>query len=200
MKNNLKLDLLLTFMKVGLFTFGGGYAMISLINNECVEKKKWITSDELMDVTAIAESTPGPIAINCATYVGYAQAGFWGSLISTFGIVFPSFIIMYIISMFLDNFMEIILIANAFKGIKVAVGILILDAGVKMFQNMRQKIKKQGQKLPCVFVVCGFIAMLIIDIFTLKFSTIYLIMIAGVLGFLCFREGGDPQKQGGGLK
>lgn len=200
MNNKLKLDLLLTFMKVGLFTFGGGYAMISLINSECVEKNKWITSDELMDVTAIAESTPGPIAINCATYVGYAQAGFCGSLISTFGIVFPSFLIMYIISIFLDNFMEITIIANAFKGINVAVGILILDAGIKMFKNMRKKMKKQGQKLPFVFIACGFIAMLIIDIFTLKFSTIYLIMIAGVLGFLCFRKGGDPQKQGGGLQ
>lgn len=186
----------MTFMKVGLFTFGGGYAMISLIDSECVEKRKWITSDELMDVTAIAESTPGPIAINCATYVGYKQAGFGGSLISTFGIVFPSFLIMYIVSMFLDHFMEIVLVANAFKGIKVAVGILILDAGIKMFQNMRKQMKTQGKKLPFVFALCGFLAMLIINIFALKFSTIYLILIAGAFGFLCFRKGA-PKKQGG---
>lgn len=194
---NIRLSLLLTFMKVGLFTFGGGYAMIALIDSECVEKKEWITSDELMDVTAIAESTPGPIAINCATYVGYKQAGFWGSLIATFGIVFPSFMIMYIVSMFLDHFMGIPLIASAFKGIKVAVGILILSAGIKMLQNMWKQMKKQGKKLPLIFAVCGFAVMLIIDIFTLKFSTIYLILIAGALGFLLFRKSGVPQKQGG---
>lgn len=197
---NINLRLLLTFMKVGLFTFGGGYAMISLIDSECVEKRKWITSDELMDVTAIAESTPGPIAINCATYVGYKQAGFSGSLISTFGIVSPSFLIMYIVSMFLDHFMEIALVANAFKGIKVAVGILILDAGIKMFQNMRKHMKKQGKKLPFVFALCGFISMLIINIFALNFSTIYLILIAGAFGFVCFCKGGAPQKQGGNAK
>ncbi len=194
---NINLSLLMTFIKVGLFTFGGGYAMISLIDSECVKKRKWITSDELMDVTAIAESTPGPIAINCATYVGYKQAGFWGSLVSTFGIVFPSFLIMYIVSMFLDHFMEIALVADAFKGIKVAVGILILDAGIKMFQNMRKQMKNQGKKLPFFFALCGFILMLIINIFALNFSTIYLILIAGVFGFICFREGGTPQKQGG---
>ncbi len=197
MKNkNIWLSLLQTFMKVGLFTFGGGYAMIALIDSECVDKKEWITSDELMDVTAIAESTPGPIAINCATYVGYKQAGFWGSLIATFGIVFPSFMIMYIVSMFLDHFLEISIIASAFKGIKVAVGILILSAGIKMLQKMIRQMKKQGKKLPLVFMVCGFLVMLIIDIFTLDFSTFYLILIAGALGFLLFRKGGAIKKRG----
>jgi len=183
-------------MKIGLFTFGGGYAMIALIDSECVEKNKWITSDELMDVTAIAESTPGPIAINCATFVGYKQAGFWGSLIATFGIVFPSFMVMYIVSMFLKQYIEIPLIANAFKGIKVAVSILILGAGMKMFQKMWKQMKKQGKKLPLLFVLCGFALMLIIDIFTLRFSTIYLIMIAGIFGFLLFRKGGAAKRQG----
>ncbi len=198
MKNkNIMLSLLLTFMKVGFFTFGGGYAMIALIDSECVEKKKWITSDEMMDVTAVAESTPGPIAINAATYVGYKQAGFWGSLIATFGIVFPAFLIMYIVSMFLGHFMEIPLIASAFKGIKVAVGILILSAGIKMLKRMWKKMKKQGKKLPLVFAVCGFAAMLIIDIFALEFSPFYLILIAGALGFLSFRKGGVPKNQGG---
>lgn len=199
MKKKITVDILLTFMKVGLFTFGGGYAMIALIDSECVEKKKWINSDELMDVTAIAESTPGPIAINCATYVGYKQAGLWGSLIATFGIVFPSFVIMYIVSMFLDHVMEISFIANAFNGIKVAVGVLILSAGLKMLQKLRGNMKKQGKKLPLIFSVCGFGLMLIIDIFGLKFSTIYLILIAGSFGFLLFREGGSSHKQGGNV-
>ena len=126
------MELFLIFAKIGLFTFGGGYAMISLIENNCVEKKKWITHDEMMNITVIAESTPGPIAINCATYVGYKKAGIIGAIISTLGIVLPSFAVIYLISMFLDNFLEITLIANAFKGIKIAVGFLILDAAITM--------------------------------------------------------------------
>ena len=119
------IELFLIFAKIGLFTFGGGYAMISLIENNCVEKKKWITHDEMMNITVIAESTPGPIAINCATYVGYKKAGIIGAIISTLGMVLPSFAVIYLISMFLDNFLEITIIANAFKGIKIAVGFLI---------------------------------------------------------------------------
>ena len=104
---NIILDLFLTFAKIGLFTFGGGYAMISLIENACVEKKQWITHDEMMDVTVIAESTPGPIAINCATFVGYKQKGLIGAIASTIGVVLPSFCIIFVISMLLDNFLEI---------------------------------------------------------------------------------------------
>ena len=137
---NILFELFLTFAKISLFTFGGGYAMISLIENNCVEKKKWITHDEMMNVTVIAESTPGPIAINCATFVGFKQAGLIGSLIATLGIVFPSFIIIYVISMFLDNFLEITLIANAFKAIKVAVGILVLDAAITMIGKMPKRV------------------------------------------------------------
>ncbi|NMD37273.1 MAG: chromate transporter, partial [Christensenellaceae bacterium] len=107
---NILLDLMLSFMKIGFFTFGGGYAMIAIIEDICVENKKWITHDEMMNVTVIAESTPGPIALNCATYVGYKQRGFIGSLVATFGMVLPSFTVIYIISMFLDNFLEITII------------------------------------------------------------------------------------------
>ena len=98
MKKNLLFDLFWSFAKIGLFTFGGGYAMIPLIEEVCVENKGWITSDELSTVTAIAESTPGPIAINCATFTGYTQGGFAGALSATFGMVLPSFIIIYIIA------------------------------------------------------------------------------------------------------
>ena len=90
-QNNLLADLLLTFMKIGLFTFGGGYVMIGFIEDICVNKKKWISHEEMADILVIAESTPGPMAINCATYVGFVQAGFIGSLMTTLGIVLPSF-------------------------------------------------------------------------------------------------------------
>ena len=101
------MELFLIFAKIGLFTFGGGYAMISLIENNCVEKKKWITHDEMMNITVIAESTPGPIAINCATYVGYKKAGITGAIISTLGIVLPSFIIILLISALLKMLLKI---------------------------------------------------------------------------------------------
>ena len=133
------MELFFTFVKIGLFTFGGGYAMISMIENNCVEKKAWITHDEMMDVTVIAESTPGPIAINCATFTGYKKAGFLGALAATLGVVVPSFIVIFLISMFLDNFLEITIVANAFKGIKVGVGLLILDAAITMINKMQKK-------------------------------------------------------------
>ena len=108
--------LFFAFLKIGAFTFGGGYAMISLLEHECVEKRKWITSEELMELTVIAESTPGPIAINCATYTGYKRAGFWGALAATCGVILPSFVILYAISLFFENLLEIPVIVHAFAG------------------------------------------------------------------------------------
>jgi chromate transporter len=146
------LDLFLTFAKIGLFTFGGGYAMIALIEDICVEKKQWITPDEMMNVTVIAESTPGPIAINCATYVGYKKKGLSGAAVATIGMVLPSFCIIFLISMFLDNFLDITWIAHAFMGIKVAVGILILDAGIKMIRKMQKTNvhkRRTASSTPC---------------------------------------------------
>ena len=169
-------SLLLTFMKIGLFTFGGGYAMISLIDSECVEKRKWLTHDELMNVTVIAESTPGPIAINCATYVGYQQAGFLGAVLSTIGIVLPSFVVIYLISLFFDNILEITVVANAFRGIKIAAGVLILSVAIKMFQKMPKK------KLPIAIMSGSLLLMLAINFFKLNFSSIYIILIAGLIG------------------
>ncbi|MCR5684336.1 MAG: chromate transporter, partial [Lachnospiraceae bacterium] len=167
------LTIFLTFAKIGLFTFGGGYAMISIIENICVEKKKWITHDEMMNITVIAESTPGPIAINCATYVGYKQKGIWGAIAATFGVVLPSFIIIYLISIFLDSFIKITWIANAFKGIRMAVGILILDAAVNMFRKMKKLM------IPCVILGCSFTAMLLISILSWSFAYVFLMLIAG---------------------
>jgi len=177
---NLLLDLFLNFAKVGLFTFGGGYAMIALIENTCVEKKQWITHDEMMNITVIAESTPGPIAINCATYVGYKQKGFIGALLATVGMILPSFCIIFLISLFLDHFLEITWIAHAFLGIKIAVGILILDAAIKMIQKMQKKW------MPRVFMVCAFAAMMLINIFSVRVSTIILMLAAGVISLIIF--------------
>ena len=173
-------DLFLTFAKIGLFTFGGGYAMISLIENSCVEKKGWITHDEMMNVTVIAESTPGPIAINCATFVGYKQKGLIGAVAATTGMVLPSFSIIFLISMLLDNFLEIAWIAHAFMGIKTAVGILILDAAIKMIGKMQKK------PIPLTIMACAFLAMLLIDIFALHVSSITLMLIAAVFSLVLF--------------
>lgn len=191
---NILLDLFLTFAKIGLFTFGGGYAMISMIENNCVERKQWITHDEMMNVTVIAESTPGPIAINCATFTGYKKAGLIGALVATLGIVVPSFFVIYLISMFLDNFLELTIIANAFKGIKIAVGILILDAAVTMIKKMQKK------KLPRAIMLCSCVVMLFINIFAWNFSSISLMLIAAAVSLTIFILDGAPEQKGGAVK
>lgn len=191
---NILLDLFITFGKIGLFTFGGGYAMISIIEHNCVERKKWITHDEMMDVTVIAESTPGPIAINCATFTGYKTAGFFGALAATLGVALPSFVIIYLISMFLDTFLELTIIANAFKGIKIAVGILILDAAITMIQKMRRK------KLPVIILISSCLIMLCINFFALNFSSISLMLIAAVISLSIFIISGAPEQKGGAEK
>ena len=191
MKKHILLDLLLTFMKIGLFTFGGGYAMISIIEDNCVEKKKWITLDEMMNITVIAESTPGPIAINCATFIGYKQAGFWGSLFATFGVILPSFIVIYTISMFLDNFLEFEIIANAFKGIKIAVGLLILRVAFKMIKKMDNTVQTR------TIMVCSSIIMLLINIFSWNFSAINLILIAAAVSLAVFSVKIARKEKGG---
>ena len=190
---NLLLDLFLTFAKIGLFTFGGGYAMIALIENTCVEKKQWITHDEMMTITVIAESTPGPIAINCATYVGYKQKGFAGALAATIGMILPSFCIIFAISMFLDRFLEITWIAHAFQGIKIAVGILILDAAIKMLQKMQKKL------MPRAIMLFGFAAMLLINIFSVGLSSIILMLTAGLVSLIIFMIK-KPAAKGGAAK
>jgi len=178
---NLLFELFLTFFKIGLFTFGGGYAMISVTEDICVEKKGWITHDDMMNVTVIAESTPGPIAINLATFVGYKKKGFIGALLSTVGMVLPSLIIIYIISLFLDNFLEITLVANAFKGIKLAVGILIVDAAVKMIKKMKNK-----KPLALSIMIGATVAMLLINIFAVKISSVMLMLLCACISVTVF--------------
>lgn len=188
----LLLDLFLTFAKISLFTFGGGYAMIGLIEHSCVEKKRWLTQDEMMNMTVIAESTPGPIAINCSTYIGYKQKGFAGALLATLGMILPSFCIIFAISRFLDHFLEIAWIAHAFQGIKIAVGILILDTAGKMLRRMRKKTK------PRSFMICAFLAMLCINIFSIRISSIVLMLAAGLISLVLFLVKEPAKKEGSG--
>ncbi len=185
-------DLFFTFARIGLFTFGGGYAMISLIEDACVERKRWITHDDMMTVTVIAESTPGPIAINCATYVGYRQKGLPGAVAATVGMVLPSFCIIFLISRFLDHFLEIAWIAHAFQGIKIAVGILILDAALKMIARMQKKA------LPRIIMLCAFAAMLLIDVLALRISSVVLLLAAAVTSLALFLAAGNAKR--GGVK
>ena len=187
---NILTKLFLTFAKIGAFTFGGGYAMISMIDHACVEKNQWITHDELMDMTVVAESTPGPIAINCATFTGFKIAGFPGAVAATLGMIVPSVVIIYLISMFLENFLELTIVANAFRGIKVAVGLLILEAGI----NMAKKAKKTRMTNIIIPTACA--VMLLTHILAWNISAISLMITAGVVSLVVFTIG----EKGGAVK
>ena len=170
------LSLFLAMLKIGVFTFGGGYAMIALLENEFVAKKKWLEKDEFLDVAAIAESTPGPIAINAATYIGYKNAGIVGSIIATLGICIPSFVIIYAISLFFDAFLSLKLVAYAFKGIQICVVYLILTAGLKMLKQMKKTTFNM------IIISITLICMVAFSLFAVKFSTIFYILISGICG------------------
>ena len=174
------LSLFLTMLKIGLFTFGGGYAMIALLENEFVAKKKWIKKDEFLDVAAIAESTPGPIAINAATYIGFKNAGIVGSIIATLGICIPSFVIIYAISLFFDAFLSLTLVAYAFKGIQICVVYLILSVGLKMLKQMKKT------EFNIIIIVITLICMVVLSLFAVKFSTIFYILISGAFGVVVY--------------
>ena len=174
------LNLFLTFFKIGLFTFGGGYAMIAQIRESLVEKKKWITEDELLHIITIAEATPGPIAINMATFIGYKRKGFFGSTFATLGVVLPSFIIIYIISLFAQEFLAFEYVGYAFAGINSAVAFLILKTGISMFSKMEKKI------LPIICFVIVFGLIIAFEFLNIKFQAVYFILIGGVIGiFAC---------------
>ena len=174
------LSLFFNMLKIGLFTFGGGYAMIALLENEFVEKKKYIEKDEFLDMVAIAESTPGPIAINAATYIGYQRAGVLGSAMATVGVCIPSFIIIYLISLFFDAFLSLKLVEYAFRGIQVCVVYLIFSAGLKMLKSM----KKTAFSITIVSAVM--LCMILFSLFAVKFSTILYILICGLIGLFIY--------------
>ncbi len=169
-------EIFLTMLKIGLFTFGGGYAMIALLESEFVSKKKWLSREEFLDMVAISESTPGPIAINAATYIGYKTRGLLGALLATVGVIIPSFIIIYAISLFFDAFLSLTLVAKAFRGIRVAVVYLILSAGIKLLRGM----KKTALSVSILSLTVLF--MLLFSILAIRFSTVLYILIAGVIG------------------
>ena len=177
------LQLFATMFKIGLFTFGGGYAMIALLENEFVSKNKWIEKEEFLDMLAIAESTPGPIAINSATYLGYKRLGALGSLVATLGVVLPSFIIIFIISLFFDAFLSLTVVQHAFRGIQACVIYLILSAGIKMFKGI--------EKTPFNVIIAAAVTLCMIafSVFAIKFSTIFYILICGTLGVCIFLLG-----------
>ena len=181
------IDICLSMMKIGLFTFGGGYAMIHLLENEFVTKRSWIESGEFMDLVAIAESTPGPIAINCSTYIGYKREGIPGAIFATAGMCIPSFTIIYLISLFFNSFLEIEWVAAAFRGIRICVIYLILSAGIKMLK----KIKKS--KFNIAVMALTFIAMVTLSLLNIGFSSIFYIIIFGsislsIYAFNYFKE------------
>lgn len=195
-RKNILLDLFFTFFKIGAFTFGGGYAMIALLDKDCVDNKKWITSDELMNITVIAESTPGPIAINCATYTGYKMKGLLGAIVATLGMILPSTIIIYIVSIFFGDLLSNSIISNVFKGIRVAVCILIVQAAIKMIKKVMKNSKKK--LLPSIIISSFFLIVLTSNLLGTHFSTIYLILVSGFIGYFVY--GKKPNKNMGGTK
>ena len=176
-------SLFLTMLKIGLFTFGGGYAMIALLENEFVEKKKWMEKEEFLDVAAIAESTPGPIAINAATYVGYKTARTIGAVIATLGVCIPSFVIIFAISLFFNAFLSLRMVAYAFKGIQICVVYLILTAGLKMLKQMEKTV------FNVILLSATLICMLLVSLLAVNFSTIFVILICGACGEVVYLLG-----------
>ena len=169
------ISLFFSFLKIGAFTFGGGYAMIALLENEFVQKKRWIDKDEFLDMAAIAESTPGPIAINSATYIGYRIAGVLGSTVSTIAVVIPSFVIIYAISLFFEKFLSLKWVGYAFNGIQVCVVYLILTAGLKML-----KVSEKDALSIIIFIVVLVLSILF-SVLSVSFSSVFFILLSGLL-------------------
>ena len=185
------LKLFLVYMKIGLFTFGGGYAMIALIEDEIVSKRGWITKEELADIVVIAESTPGPIAINCSTYVGYKIGRFIGSAVATTAVVIPSFAIIFTISLFIEQFLAYDLVRYAFYGINCAVGLIIVRTGFKMLKSF----KKTTLSVTC-FVLSA-IGLMVVNFFALNVSPVLFVLAGVIIGVIsCIvpkleRKGGE---------
>lgn len=168
--------LFFTFFKIGLFTFGGGYAMIALLEEEFIQRRKWLDKDEFLDMTTIAESTPGPVAINSATYLGYKLAKVPGAATATVAVCLPSFLIIYAISLFFEQFTQLTVIANAFKGIQVCVIYLIFSAGVRMLKALDKSPFATGVLAAVMLVMVG------LSLAGVSVSSILLILLSGAAG------------------
>ena len=167
------LKIFLTFFKIGAFTFGGAYAMLPLIQRETVERHRWVTEEDIMDIVAIAESTPGPIAINAATFVGQKVAGFSGAFAATFGVVLPSFLIILLVSGILEQFQSLKIIRYALLGIRAGVLALILKAFWGMFKKNRKGIFNY-----CIATLAFVLVAL------LKVNVVLVIALCGAIGLL----------------
>ena len=187
-----RLSLFLTFLKIGAFTFGGGYAMIALLEHELIEKKGWIGHDEFLDMAAIAESTPGPVAVNAATYVGFHVAGVSGAALATLAVCLPSFLIIFAISQFFDRFLALTTVGYAFRGIQVCVGSLIAAGGGTMGR------KGALRALARVSRARGLLGRRAWAGGAVSFSSIYFILLSGTAGLCVYgvrqlrRGGGKP--------
>lgn len=183
------------FLKIGAFTFGGGYAMIHLLERQFVARRKWLDREEFLDMVAVAESTPGPVAVNSATYIGYKVDGVIGALGATVAVCLPSFVIIYLISLFLDQFLALTYVAYAFKGIQACVVYLILSAAWKLWTSM----KKNWMNVSILTAVS--IAMISFSVFAVDVSSILYIIICGVIGIAvygmkCMRKERNSAKEG----
>ena len=185
------LILFLTFLKIGAFTFGGGYAMIPIIEEEVSKKRKWVSEMEILDIIAISESTPGPIAVNTATYIGYKVEGIAGSIFATLGLAIPSFVIIFVISFFYKDFMQWQVVAAAFKGLKVGVILLLINALLRL---------KKGVKINLVGIVLFVIALSASILFTLfnvgfHYLSLCLILLGIIVGLSLTALGKKGDKQ-----
>ena len=166
-------ELFLAFGRIGVLTFGGGYAMLPMLQREVVEKRRWATEEQVMDYFAIGQCTPGVIAVNTATFVGYSQAGVIGGIVATLGVVFPSLVIITVIAAFLQNFADIKAVQYAFWGIRVCVCVLILNAVVKL-------VKKSVVDWITLLI---FTAVLVLSL-VLDISPVIFVLAAGVAGVI----------------
>lgn len=181
--------LFFTFFKIGLFTFGGGYAMIALLEEEFIQRRKWLDKDEFLDMTAIAESTPGPVAINSATYLGYKLAKVPGAATATVAVCLPSFLIIYAISLFFEQFTQLTVIANAFKGIQVCVIYLIFSAGVRMLKALDKSPFATGILAAVMLVMVG------LSLAGVSVSSILLILLSGAAGVAAWLIGRRKERK-----
>lgn len=185
-------ELFTTFLKIGAFTFGGGYAMVALLEREFVEEKQWVSREEFLDMVAIAESTPGPMAVNSATYIGYKLEGTAGAAESTLAVCLPSFAVIYLISLFFDQFLSLSAVASAFRGIQACVIYLILSAGIRMLKTLPKTA------FNAVILTAVVLAMVACSAASVSFSSIFYILLSGAAGLAVWgirrlRKGGDAK-------
>jgi chromate transporter len=169
-------ELFFIFARIGVLTYGGGYAILPVIERELITKKKWVTMEEVMDYYTIAQVTPGIIMVNTATFIGYKRKGPLGGVIATLGVIFPSLILITFVAAFLTNYAEIPAVRHAFGGIRVAVGALITDTVIKMMKG----VFKDFKALAIFVIVLGLSAVL-------SASPVLLVAAAGLAGFLLYR-------------